>query len=212
VFLRFELVVAPTLECLSSRQRSVTFAFVVFSCGVLQCEPEEEEVDAGLGDGPCSPLSSDASELIEQLMSHIDANGDGSVSMEEAVQFWSAALPGSYLKPASSQTEDHVRQLFVDVDADLDGRLTLFEFVRFFERLKQSGHSDEFIVATCEAILENGIWGAWKTNRHIVHAQAWDFEPSEAVVGGAASCTASTSQVNRCRVKSVVIGAEDPTL
>jgi hypothetical protein len=51
-----------------------------------------------------------------------------------------------------------------------------------------------------------------------VHAQAWDFEPSEAVVGGAASCTTSTSQVNRtasCEMialKSVVIGAEDPNL
>ena len=197
MFLRFELVVAHTLECLSSRQRSVTFAFVVFSCGVLQCEPEEEEVDEGLVDRPCSPLSSDASQLIEQLMSHIDVNGDGSVSMEEAVEFWSVVLLGSYLKTASIQTEDHVRELFVDVDVDLAGRLALFEFVRVFERLKQSGLSDDFIIATCEAILGNDIWGAWKTNRHIVHAQAWDFEPSEAVVGGAASCTTSTSQVNR---------------
>ena len=151
---------------------------------MLQCELEEEEVaDTGLVDRPCSPLSSDASGRIEQLMSLMDINKDGAVTVHEAVQFLSETLPESYLKAASHQADDHVRQLFLDVDIDLDGRLTLSEFLRYFERLKASNYSNSDIIASCEAIIENGLWDVWKRNRQIVHIRAWDASQRKPALG-----------------------------
>ncbi len=140
---------------------------------MLQCEPEEEQTEASsveeTAESPCTPLNSDASERIEQLMSLMDINKDGAVTVEEAIQFWSVTFG-----EASHQSEDHVRQFFIDGDVDLDGRLTRSEFLRLFERLKILGYSDEDILARCEAIIENGLWDVWKSNRHIVHVRAWE--------------------------------------
>ena len=131
-------------------------------------------------------------------MSHMDIDGNGSVTIEEAAQFFlGEVLPDLDLKTEGQETEDRVRQLFIDVDADLDGKLTLTELLLFFERLKRSGQSEADIIASCEAIIENGRWGAWKTNGRKEIVRAWEFEPSEFEAIGVVSCTASTSQVSR---------------
>jgi hypothetical protein len=124
----------------------------------------------------------------------MDIDGDGSITMAEAIQFWKAALPDAaipetpahrtspssevlrrqHFEPASEDA-DHVSAPFIDVDVDLDGRLTLSEFLGFFERMKMSGYSDEDVAATCEAIIANGTWTAWKANRCIVSIRAWEL-------------------------------------
>ena len=125
----------------------------------------------------------------------MDINGDGSVTIEEASEFWKstlhdAAIPKPaahrtspsleglrrrHFEPASEDTE-HVRSLFINVDVDLDGRLTLSEFVGFFECMKTRGYSDEDVTAMCEAIVANGTWTAWKENRCIVSIRAWELD------------------------------------
>jgi len=124
-------------------------------------------------------------------MTHLDFDGDGSVTVEEAVTFWKAFLPDAnpeaetLVRPGLDDTfpgTDPVRTLFGNVDEDLDDRLTLSEFLRFFEGLKKLGTSDEDIAAMCEAIVANGTWTVWKTNRGVVSAKnirAWEFAPSD---------------------------------
>jgi hypothetical protein len=146
-------------------------------------------------------------------MSHMDIDGNGSVTIAEAIQFFSGeVLPDSDLK-TEGQTEDRVRQSFIDADVDLDGKLTLAELLLFFERLKRSGESEADIVASCEAIIENGRWGAWKTNDRKEFVRAWEFEPSDFAAIGVVSCTASTPQVSRsCASIYIVVGPQDPQL
>ena len=127
-------------------------------------------------------------------MSHMDINGDGSVTIEEAVEFWKAALHDAaipktaahrtspsleglrqrHFELASEDTE-HVRSLFINVDVDPNGRLTLSEFLGFFECMKTRGYSEEDVAETCEAIVANGTWTAWKENRCIVSIRAWEL-------------------------------------
>jgi hypothetical protein len=125
----------------------------------------------------------------------MDFDGDGSVTVEEAVAFWKAFLPEvganpeaeTLVRPGLDDTfpgTDPVRTLFGNVDENPDGRLTLSEFLRFFEGLKNLGTSDEDIAAMCEAIVANGTWIVWKTNRGVVCAKnirAWEFAPSHCV-------------------------------
>lgn len=155
------------------------------SCGVLGCEREreDEETDAGSVDRPSSPLGSDARAHIEQLLAHLDTNKDGSVTVEEAVAFFLDALPDSAINPKTGHAgadldddlsnPDCTRVLF-DADENHDGILTMSEFLRFFERQKRRGHSDEDIVASCDSILENGTWGAWRANRLKNNGKAWE--------------------------------------
>ena len=153
------------------------------SCGVLECEREDEGTDASSVDRPSSPLGADARAHIEQLLAHLDTNGDGSVTVEEAVAFFLDALPDSAIIPktghAGAGLDDDVSNsdctsVLFDADEDLDGHLTVSEFLRFFEQQKRRGHSDEDIVASCDSILENGTWGAWKANRLKESGKAWD--------------------------------------
>ena len=141
-------------------------------------------------------------------MSDMDIDGDGSVTIEEAIQFvWGEVFPDSDLKAEGRETEDHVRQLFIDMDADLDRNCTLTEFLLFFERLKTSGQSEAGIIASCEAIIENGRWDAWKKNRRNENVRAWEFEPSEFPAIGVVSCSASAPQVSRVRVSILWLSA-----
>ena len=127
----------------------------------------------------------------------MDINGDGSVTIEEAVEFWKAALHDAsipktaahrtspsleglrqrHFEVASEDTE-HVRSLFINVDVDPNGRLTLSEFLGFFEWMKTRGYSEEDVAETCEAIVANGTWTAWKENRCIVSIRAWELGSS----------------------------------
>ena len=179
------------------------------SCGVLNCAPEEdkelEDTSPASGslsgiDSPNSPLSADARAHVQLLLSHMDINGDGSdVTIEEALEFWKATLPDAAIpetaahrtSPSSevlqrrqsepaSEDADHVHALFIDMDVDLDGRLTLSEFLGFFERMKTRGYEDEDVAATCEAIVANGTWTAWKANRCIASIPAWELGATDA--------------------------------
>jgi len=131
-------------------------------------------------------------------MSHMHIDGNGAVTIEEAIQFfWGEVFPDSDLKTEGHEPEDRVRQSLIDADVDLDGKLTLTELLLFFERLKRSGQSEADIIESCEAIIENGRWGAWKTNGRKENVRAWEFEASEFAAIGVMSCTASTPQVSR---------------
>jgi hypothetical protein len=169
---------------------------------VLTCEPEEEESDVGLADTPfldrpCSPLSSDAVAHIGQLLSHMNINGDGYVSMEEAAAFVNYAFPNA---------QDV--QVFIDVD-DLNCRLEMSEFSRSFERLKRYGCSDEEIVATCESIIENGTWKTWRSNRRLLNLRAWEFEMSDGTEA-AASCSAVPPACSVGLARPVEVNSHSP--
>ena len=138
----------------------------------------------------------------------MDIDRNGSVTIEEAIQFfWGEVLPDSDLKTEGHETEDRVRQSFIDADVDLDGKLTLTELLLFFERLKRSGQSEADIIGSCEAIIENRRWGAWKTNGRKEIVRAWEFEPTESAAIGVVSCTASTPQVSRVRASILKLSA-----
>jgi hypothetical protein len=143
------------------------------SCGVLACEPEEEESDVGspFVDRPRSPLSLDARAHIEQLLSHMNLNGNGSVTVEEATAFVNHELLNA-----------HGRGFFIDVDSR-NSRLEMSDFLQSFEGLKRRGYSDEDIVTSCESIIENGTWRSWRSNcsnRQFLDIPAWAFEASDA--------------------------------
>ena len=174
---------------------------------MLECEPEEEQQPDTHDDSEVdSPLSSDTCAHIQELLFHLDIDGDGSVSVEEAVTFFSEVLPDAAVDPKTASLGgsdgffSDVRDFFIDVDEDLDGHLTMSELLQFFQGLKRRGLSDDDIVEMCESILQSGTWKEWRANRRLLNKQAWEFEQSDgrdaAPLGLAATLARSGERVH----------------
>ena len=152
----------------------------------LEAQLPEYELEVQTTSDECGSLSPEALQQIELLISHmsdLDLDGDGQVTVEEAIAFWNQTLADfAYRRSQPSGgaflTADRVRSMFADDDTNLDGPVTRAQFLAAFEHMAKSGVSSADIAALCESILENGMWGSWRSNlgHHLTAGPAWGPE------------------------------------
>lgn len=100
------------------------------------------------------PLLADTVRTLTTLFNKMDADGSGSIGIEEAAAYWGKSFP-----------KVSAAAMFNEVDVNGDGTVTCAEFVSFWQGVKNSGYNDEEIVTEVELLLEGNTWADWKDGR-----------------------------------------------
>lgn len=100
------------------------------------------------------PLQLTTVNRLKKLFDRLDIDGSESISMKEAISFWSKGF--SKISAAA---------MFAEVDADDDGSISLAEFVSFWQQVKNSGYTDAQIFEELEHMLDGGMWVDWKDGK-----------------------------------------------
>lgn len=100
------------------------------------------------------PLQLTTVNRLKKLFDRLDIDGSESISMKEAISFWSKGF--SKISAAA---------MFAEVDADGNGSISLDEFISFWQNVKNSGYTDVQICEELENMLDGGMWVDWKDGR-----------------------------------------------
>jgi len=96
------------------------------------------------GEGKLTPA---LESLLKQFFDKMDADGNGEVSKDEAVQFW-----GKNFAKLNAQS------MFNEVDEDGNGNISWAEFLEFWKNVASSGYSQDDLEEEVQMMIEGGSW------------------------------------------------------
>ena len=92
-------------------------------------------------------LSEQLEKKLKSFFDKMDADGNGEVSKDEAIQFW-----------GNNFAKVNATSMFNEVDEDGNGSVTWDEFLSFWQNVAGSGYDQDDLEEEVDMMLEGGSW------------------------------------------------------
>mmetsp|Transcript_31415 Transcript_31415/g.85882 ORF Transcript_31415/g.85882 Transcript_31415/m.85882 type:complete len:228 (+) Transcript_31415:109-792(+) len=106
-----------------------------------------QEVGAAGSSGSKGGMSVRLEEMLTQFFTKIDVDGDGSITQDEAIQFW-----------GKNFAKVNATAMFKEVDSDGDGSITFDEWISFWVNVLAHGYDCDDLEEEVEMLLEGNSW------------------------------------------------------
>jgi len=144
----------------TARGRRISFSAEPSAVAVTRAVPSEEDLSravaglqVGAGEGSGAG-SSGAPEMpqslfakLESFFNKIDVDGDGTVTLDEAIAFW-----------GKNFAKVNATAMFREVDSDGDGSITFDEWLSFWSNVLTHGYEADDLEEEVEMLLEGNSW------------------------------------------------------
>jgi len=117
---------------------------------------EGEQASATSGDGELNRTYAQTTDValraslmtkLKSFFDKMDEDGNGEVSMEEAVAFW-----------GTNFAKVNAKSMFNEVDEDGNATISWDEFLKFWQNVVGSGYPEDDVEEEVEMMLEGGSW------------------------------------------------------